>query len=209
MAKKALKIKIGIDEVGRGPLAGPVVACAACSRRLYFPGRFLKEVKDSKKMSPKKREEIFKVLKKCPRVEWGIGRVSEKVIDRINILEATKLAMKRAVNNLEKKLPLDKGCGNGLTVEKFLLIDGNFGINLNVHQKSIIKGDEKIFLIKVASIAAKVTRDRLMAKYHKKYPQYGFDKHKGYGTLLHLEMLRNYGPCSLHRKSFRPVKEML
>jgi len=227
--KKKYKIIAGIDEVGRGPLAGPVIAAAitiqparqslrlrpmaggqfsifspsprqlAWLRRasnFQFSNRCLK---DSKKLSPKKREEVFEFLKKDPDVKWGIGRVSEKVIDRINIFQATKLSMQRAVKNLEKKIQKKSD---------FLLIDGNFGIDLPISQQSFIKGDERIFLIKLASIIAKVTRDRMMLRYHKKYPQYRFDRHKGYGTRIHFEMLQKYGPCKIHRKSFRPVSEL-
>lgn len=193
MPRKIFKVVVGLDEVGRGCLAASVMAAAVTVRQTQNL-----KVKDSKKLSSKKREEIYKILKNNPQVEWGIGRVSEKVIDRINIFQATKLAMKRAVKNLEKKIaePAD-----------YLLIDGNFGINLPVPQKSIIKGDEKIFLIKLASITAKVTRDRAMLRYHKKYPKYGFNKHKGYGTKLHFYTIEKYGPCKIHRKTFNPVKK--
>jgi len=186
------KIVVGIDEVGRGPLAASVVAAAVCFKN--GRGQFSSIlIKDSKKLTPKKREEIYEILKKNPNIEWGIGRVSEKVIDRINILEATKLAMKRAVRILEKK------CSNA----DFLLIDGNFGINMDIAQKSIIKADEKVFSCAAASIIAKVTRDRMMLKYHKKYPQYAFDKHKGYPTKLHRQIIKQRGFCKIHRKSFR------
>lgn len=189
---------VGIDESGRGPLSGPVVAAAVMIKKSKFK---IQNLKDSKKLSPKKREEIYGILKSSPWVEWGIGRVSQKVIDKINILQATRLAMERAVkklkikNNPRKKSKID-----------FLLIDGNFGIALDIPQKSIIRGDEKVFLIKVASVVAKVTRDRAMLRYHRQYPRYRFDKHKGYGTKLHLKMLKKYGPCKLHRKTFNPVK---
>ncbi len=200
MARKQ-KIIVGIDEVGRGPLAGPVLACAitqivshseGVERPKNLNGR------DSKKLSVKQREEIYEILKKDPSVEWGIGRVSEKVIDKINIFQATKLAMQKAILGLEKKV--------GKRAD-MLLIDGNFGIGIKRSQKSIIKGDEKIFLISLASIVAKVERDRLMVKMHQKYPQYGFDRHKGYGTKLHIEMIGRHGPCPLHRQSFAPIKD--
>ena len=203
------KVVIGIDEAGRGSLGGPVVACAVMFKS---KNKIKKEIapkiqnpkflKDSKKLSPKRREEIFEILRKSPEVEWGIGRVSEKVIDKINIFQATKLAMKRAVNNLKSKIQ------NPKSETPLLLIDGNFKIDLDFPQKSIIKGDERVFLIKLASIVAKVVRDRAMLKYHKKYPQYRFDKHKGYGTKLHFQMLKKYGPCKIHRKTFRPMKEI-
>ena len=186
--KKGYKFVAGIDEAGRGPLAGPVVAAA-----VILNGKILKQIKDSKKLSEKQREEIFKKIKNCPEILWGIGIVSEKVIDKINILEATKLAMQKAVKNLNSD---------------FILIDGNFKINSEIPQKSIIKGDQKVFSISAASIIAKVTRDRLMQKYHKKYPQYGFDKHKGYGTKKHFEALEKFGACKIHRKTFYPVDKL-
>ena len=198
--RKGHKIVIGLDEVGRGPLAGPVVAAAVAieSGIMNQELRILKEIKDSKKLKPRKREEIFKALKQIPEVEWGIGRVSEKVIDRINILEATKLAMKRAVTNLERKcLPAD-----------FILIDGNFGIDLDILQKSIIKADEKVLSCSLASIVAKVTRDRMMTRYHKKYPQYSFSRNKGYPTKLHRKALKKYGPSVIHRITFASLKKL-
>jgi ribonuclease HII len=188
--KKGYKKIVGIDEAGRGPLAGPVVACALviknCSKFDF------KQIKDSKKLSPKRREELYKTLIKHPAIEWGIGRVSEKVIDRINILEATKLAMKKAVQKLKKP--------------SFLVLDGKIALDLETPQKSIVKADEKVFSCACASIIAKVTRDKLMQKCDKKYPFYGFGKHKGYPTKLHRKMLRKHGPCKIHRKSFKPVK---
>ena len=190
---RGYRVVVGIDEVGRGPLAGPVIACAitvpeflislgpkGTPRRVAF--KFL-NIKDSKKLSAKQREEIYEIFKNNPDVEWGIGRVSEKVIDRINILEATKLAMQRAVRNLERNL--EKKLKNGLVLKShdrgdlapvnlvdFLIIDGNFGIDIDVPQKSIIKADQKVFSVAAASIMAKVTRDRMMMNYHKKYPDY-------------------------------------
>ncbi|MBZ9577817.1 ribonuclease HII [Patescibacteria group bacterium] len=195
--RKGYKMVVGIDESGRGPLAAPVVAAAVCFKKnpesnIYNP---ISNLKDSKKLSFKKREEIYKILLETPKIKWGIGRVSEKVIDRINILEATKLAMKRAVRNLEKKC----SCSD------FLIVDGNFGINLDIPQKSVIKADEKVFSCVAAGIIAKVTRDRMMFRYHKKYPCYCFDRHKGYPTKLHRKMLKKHGPCKIHRRSFRPV----
>lgn len=189
---------VGIDESARGPLAGPVIACAVTVPKFLISNfKFLK-IKNSKELSSKRREEVYELLRQNPNVEWGIGRVSEGVIDRINVLEATKLAMKRAVRNLEKKIKnID-----------YLLIDGNFGINIDIPQRSIVKADEKVFSCAAASIVAKVSRDRAMLRYHKKYPQYGFDKHKGYPTKLHQAMLKKYGPCRLHRASFKPVALM-
>jgi ribonuclease HII len=192
--KKGYKMVAGIDEAGRGPLAGPVIACAITFPQfLIFNFKFL-NINDSKKLSAKQREEIYEALKDNPDVEWGIGRVSEKVIDKINILNATKLAMKRAVQNLSDRT-------NSAKVD-FLLIDGNFGIKCPIPQKSIIKGDQKVFSVAAASIVAKVTRDRLMINYHKKYPEYCFDRHKGYPTKYHKDIIKNHGLCQIHRKTF-------
>jgi len=185
---KGYKSIAGLDEAGRGPLAGPVVAAAVIIRG---PSRIFREVKDSKKLSEKKREELYDALMDCDQIEWGIGRVSEKVIDRINILEATKLAMKRAARKIKPD---------------FLIIDGNFGLDLDIPQRSVIKGDEKVLSCATASIIAKVFRDRAMRRYANKYPQYGFEKHKGYPTKLHKRMLKKYGSCKIHRKSFKPVR---
>jgi len=188
--KKGFKRVAGLDEAGRGPLSGPVVAGAVLIKTKRFS---FFSIKDSKKLSAKKREEFFKILTNHPDLEWGIGIVSEKVIDKINILEATKLAMKKAIKKLKKK-------------PDFLILDGNFRINLPFPQKSIIKADEKVFSCAAASIIAKVTRDRIMDRYHKKYPLYKFNKHKGYPTKLHFKLLKKHGPCKIHRKSFKPVR---
>ena len=197
--KKGYKCVVGLDEVGRGPLAGPVVAAAVIlnkkqktkNKKIQVKIKNLEKLKlrDSKKLSAKKREEFYKILTKHPQIKWGIGKVSEKVIDRINILEATKMAMKRAIKKLSKK-------------PDYLIIDGNFKTDLPVLQKSIIKGDEKVFSCAAASIIAKVFRDRIMKREHKKYPKYGFDKHKGYPTKKHVKLLKKYGRCDIHRNSF-------
>ena len=189
---------IGVDEAGRGPLAGPVMTAAVaimindkCEELLNLG------VNDSKKLSPKKREEIFKILTSHPLVLWSVGEASEKEIDEINILQASLLAMRRAVEKL-----IDKN--DRLERENFFVyIDGREVIpNLTANQKSIINGDAKVFSIAAASIIAKVTRDRLMLEYAKKYPQYQFEKHKGYGTKLHYEMIKKHGLSPIHRKSF-------
>ncbi len=194
--KRGYKRVVGIDEVGRGPLAGPVFACALTVYRMPKSKIQMLKIRDSKKLTPKQREEFYEILINHKQIQWGIGRASEKVVDRINVLEATKLAMKRAVKNLEKKL-------NRKT--DFLILDGRIKLNLDIHQKSIIKGDNKVFSCAAASIIAKVKRDKLMRKQHKKYPQYGFISHKGYGTKKHMAMLAELGPCKIHRKSFKPV----
>ena len=190
MWKQGYNFVVGLDEAGRGPLAGPVVAGAVLVNK--NAKILLKGINDSKKLSEKQREDIFKILIKHPDIKWGIGIVSEKVIDKINILEASKLAMNKAI----KKLNAD-----------FLLIDGNFKIHCATPQKSVVRGDAKVMSIAMASIIAKVTRDRLMQKYNKKYPQYGFDKHKGYGTAAHFASLEEFGPCQIHRKTFYPVSK--
>ena len=202
LQKNGARIVAGIDEVGRGPLAGPVMSCAVVFlpslakeslAKLRFPN-----LKDSKQLTKKQREEWYRLFLKNPRVEWGMGKVSERVIDRINIYQATKLAMERAVQNLSKKVALD-----------FLYIDGVMRINTSIAQKTVVRGDERIPLCAAASIIAKVIRDRLMQRYHKKYPRYGFDRHKGYGTKFHQKMLKKYGPCKIHRMSFSPINSLV
>lgn len=190
---------VGLDEAGRGPLAGPVIAAAITVRNFKFEilnfksNKNLKFINDSKKLSEKQREYFYEILTNHPDIEWGIGKVSEKIIDKINILEATKLAMKKALGSAQGKLK---------NKPDFLLIDGNFKIKSKIPQKSIIRADEKVFSCCAAGIIAKVTRDHLMQKYHKKYPVYGFDRHKGYGTRAHFACLQKLGPCKIHRKSF-------
>jgi len=190
--RKGYKCVVGLDEAGRGPLAGPVVAAAVAV--LGYKKIKIKNINDSKKLSEKQRESVYKILTNHPQIQWGIGIVLEKMIDKINILQATKTAMKKAI----KKMQPD-----------FLLLDGNFKIKSEIPQKSVIKGDQKVMSIAMASIIAKVTRDRLMQKYHKKYPRYGFDKHKGYPTKAHFANLQKFGPCKIHRKTFYPVSTLL
>jgi len=205
--RKGFKKVACLDEAGRGPLSGPVVAAAVIIKdkklnRAKLLRLNLDSIKDSKKLTPKRREELYKILTNPlrqladggPQIEWGMAKVSEKVIDKINILEATKLAMKRAVEKLSKR-------------PNFLILDGKMKLDLPIPQKSIIKADEKVFSCSVASIIAKVSRDRIMLRYHKKFPQYRFDLHKGYPTELHFKMLKKYGPCKIHRKSFKPLKK--
>ena len=217
--RKGYKMVVGLDEAGRGPLAGPVVASAVIVRQIPIVNSLrlkkllqqwqVQGIKDSKKLTAAKREKFYEVLAVNPSVEWGIGRVSEKAIDKINILEATKLAMEKAISNLEKKIRARMPACQKYDdrhifgMPSFLIIDGNFSINSSIPQKSIIKADEKVFSCVAAGIVAKVSRDRMMLRYHKKYPQYGFDKHKGYPTKLHREMLKKHGFCEIHRRSFR------
>ncbi len=174
----------GIDEVGRGPLAGPVVAGAVVlpkgSRILY--------INDSKKLSAKKREELFDIIKE-EALDYGIGIVDNEEIDEYNILNATYMAMNKALNALKKK-------------PDYLLLDAVTIPDLDIKQFPIIKGDAKSISIAGASILAKVTRDRLMYKYDEIYPQYGFKHHKGYGTKEHYEAIEKYGITPIHRKSF-------
>jgi ribonuclease HII len=198
------KFVVGLDEAGRGPLAGPVTAAAVMVRQFKISNLKFK-IKDSKKLNGLQREEIYKLIIKHPNIKWGVGIVSEKIIDKINILEATKIAMRKAIKDLSYKSHDRKN----YNMIDFLLIDGNFALNnVNVPQKFIIGADEKVFSCVAAGIIAKVTRDRIMQKLHKKYPQYGFSFHKGYGTKMHIKNLQNFGPCKIHRKSFYPVREL-
>ena len=180
---KNSRVLCGIDEVGRGPLAGSVYAAA-----FIFPDFEIDGVNDSKKLSPKKRELIFeKMIDK--NVNYSIGSSSVEEIDRLNILKATHLAMKRAVENLN-------------IVPDLILVDGKFIPDFGIETKAIIKGDSVSYSIASASIIAKVLRDRLMVKMHEKFPDYSFDRNKGYGTKAHIEALKRVGPCEIHRKSF-------
>jgi ribonuclease HII len=181
----------GVDEVGRGPLAGPVIAAA-----VILPRDGIKEkLFDSKRISAKKREHLYKtILAEAQGV--GIGIIAHEEIDRINILQATLKAMTLAITNLP--FPPD-----------FILIDGAQGITVPIPQKPIRKGDQICNSIAAASIIAKVTRDRLMLECHQKYPQYNFARHKGYGTKEHRKAIERFGVCELHRKTFRGVKEYL
>ena len=188
--KKYGKIIVGVDEAGRGPLAGPVVSGAVIIPE-YFSE--LDDINDSKKLSEKKREELFEVIiKKCV---VGIGISSAREIDEINILNATFLSMRRAIQEIRSQR---KDIRYEIT-----LVDGNHKIReYNEHQECVIKGDGKSLSIAAASIVAKVTRDRIMTEIGKEYPLYQFEKHKGYGTKLHREILLEAGPCKYHRRSF-------
>lgn len=188
--KEGVTLVAGVDEVGRGPLIGPVVACA-CILPVNF---YHKDIKDSKKLSEKKREEMYKIIKENA-LAIGFGIVSEKVIDEINIYEATKIAMKEAIENLN------------ITPEH-ILIDA-MKLELNIPSTSIIKGDAKSESIAAASIIAKVTRDHMLDEMDKEYPMYDLKNNKGYGTKKHLEALQTYGPCKYHRVSYSPVRNAL
>lgn len=187
----------GVDEAGRGPLAGPVVAaCVVVDKDFKIDHEDLQLVTDSKKLTAKRRERLFKIIKeKVTAVEIGIADNTE--IDKINILQASFLAMRRAI----KKLPL---------TPDYILLDGGFKIpKLKQAQTAIIKGDASVFTIAAASIIAKVSRDYLMTKYDEQYPEYLFAKHKGYGTKIHVSKIQEHGPCPIHRFSFNPLKDML
>ncbi|OIO47509.1 MAG: ribonuclease HII [Candidatus Portnoybacteria bacterium CG_4_10_14_0_2_um_filter_39_11] len=251
--RKGCRFVAGIDEVGRGPLAGPVVAAAVvikynkiviarseavAERRGNLAGGGRRRpttrardsfqdlaVRDSKLLSSRQREILYQKIIIHPQIDWGIGIVSEKIIDEFNILKATKLAMMKAVANLSRR-------------PDWLLIDGNFLLPLvggchcedpapctksagdvatsnhklrraSMPQRSIIAGDKKVFSIACASIIAKVTRDKIMTDLHKIYPQYGFNQHKGYGTKLHFAKLAQCGASPIHRRSFHPVSEFV
>lgn len=198
----------GVDEVGRGPLAGPVVAAA-----VIMPEDFdILGIDDSKKLSEKRREELFDVIKENA-VAYGIGMADHVTIDEINILQATKVAMSRALEELDSKLResfrenCDGGNAEDADGEKsggidYILFDAMKIEDVNIPQESVIKGDAKILAIAAASIIAKVTRDRMMVEYSKEYPGYSFEKNKGYGTKAHYEGIEQQGICPIHRKTF-------
>ncbi|RPH52939.1 MAG: ribonuclease HII [Desulfobacteraceae bacterium] len=181
----------GIDEAGRGPIAGPVVSAA-----VIIPlSSYIEGVTDSKQLTPKKRDLLYKKIYEHA-VSVGIGIVDPAEIERINILKASLLSMSMAVQNL-------------LPQPDFLLIDGIFQIPYALPQRAVPHGDSLSLSVAAASIIAKVTRDRLMEKYHYEYPEYGFDKHKGYPTKKHKEAVRRFGCCPIHRKNFKGVRETL
>jgi ribonuclease HII len=187
--KQGFETVAGVDEAGRGPLAGPVVAaCVVLPKDFSVP-----EVNDSKKLTAKKRERLFeKIMQNGCQV--GVGIVTEEVIDRMNILNASLQAMHEAVSQLKR--PPD-----------FVLVDGNQKIpHLSFPQRPVVKGDSLSLSIAAASIVAKVTRDRIMLEYHKEYPEFNFAHHKGYATRTHVEALKTFGPCKIHRRSFKLVR---
>jgi len=184
--KKGITRIAGVDEAGRGPLAGPVVAAAV----IFPPNFFLIGVDDSKRLKLAEREQLYpQIIANC--LSYGVGIVSVAEIDRINIYQAAMLAMRQALAQLSPSA-------------QHVLVDGRNIPQLALPQTSIIKGDGLSFTIGAASIIAKVTRDRLMLDYHRAFPQYGFDQHKGYATRSHLAALQQYGPCEIHRRSFHP-----
>lgn len=181
---KGYNIICGIDEAGRGPLAGPVYAAAV----ILPPDCVIDGLNDSKKLTEKKREKLFDEIKE-KALAYGIASADEKEIDEINILNATFLAMKRAVDSLSVKPDL-------------ALVDGNQKPHTGVEEVTVVKGDAKSMSIAAASVLAKVSRDRFMLETAKKYPQYEFERHKGYGTKLHYEKIAQYGVCEIHRRTF-------
>lgn len=181
---KGYKAVCGVDEAGRGPLAGPVCAAAV----ILPEGVIIDGVNDSKKLSEKKRESLFDVIRE-QALSYSIAYATVDEIEEINILNATMLAMRRAIDGLDIKAD-------------YAMIDGNKIPPLDIDAECIVKGDAKSMSIACASIIAKVSRDRLLYKYAEEYPMYGFDKHKGYGTKVHREAILKYGPCPYHRKSF-------
>lgn len=189
--KEGFKIFAGIDEAGRGPLAGPVVASAVI---LCYDTK-IEGINDSKKLSKKERERLFYLIQQNA-VDIGVGIVDADKIDRINILEATRLAMSLAIRDLTVNPDL-------------ILIDALNLPSIKIKQRAIIKGDAKSASIAAASIIAKVIRDKIMTTYHDKYPDYGFDKHKGYPTPEHIYKLNIHGPCPIHRKSFQRVSSLV
>ncbi len=193
LKKKGYDVIIGVDEAGRGPLAGPVVAAAVALKHTRFKNR----IDDSKKLTAKAREKAF--LEILDKSVSGVGIVNEQVIDRLNILEATRIAMERAVSSLIDKM------GGADSSRAHVIVDGNVKLDISLPYANIIRGDGKSKSIASASILAKVTRDRIMSLYDKVYPQYGFKKHKGYPTRTHRSALKKFGPSDIHRNSFSGV----
>lgn len=190
LAREAgFRLIAGVDEAGRGPLAGPVVAAAA----IFVGSPDLPGIRDSKQMTERKREEAFTVIQR-EALATGIGVVLRQYIDEFNILKASLEAMSRAVKALDPR-------------PEFLFVDGIHPVPLSIDQKCLIKGDQICFSISAASILAKVYRDRIMRALHTLYPVYGFDRNKGYGTVHHLAALKKYGPCPVHRLTFRHVRD--
>ena len=189
LCQKGCQVIAGVDEAGRGPLAGPVVAGAVvlpvtCDYTIF---------QDSKKLSPEKRDHLFELIQK-QKILFGVGICSPEEIDEINILRASLLAMQRAVKDLSCQAD-------------YLLIDGTFTIDMDLPQEALIKGEDKSASIAAASIVAKVTRDLLMLEYDVQYPRYHFARHKGYPTKLHKSLIAEHGICPIHRRTFKGVKE--
>jgi ribonuclease HII len=182
----------GVDEAGRGPLAGPIVASVVIlPKDVIIPG-----INDSKRLTPQQREKLSKIIADVA-IDWGVGIVSHEIIDKTNILQSTYLAIQQAISKLRVSPSL-------------LLVDGNFKIpGVNIYQYSIPQGDTISISIQAASIISKVVRDKIMMEYDAIYPEYGFAKHKGYGTKLHIGAIKEYGICNIHRRTYSPIKELL
>ena len=194
--KKGYKIVAGLDEAGRGPLAGPVVAgCVVISS----PSQVVDIVRDSKKMTKKQRDLAFDLIKEKSDA-YGVGIIDAKRIDEIGIRYAVLEAMTKAISEVEKML--------GKRVE-YIIADGGIYLLEDYSMESINKGDLNHYSIAAGSVLAKVTRDRMMEDYAKQYPEYGFEKHVGYGTKYHMEMISKYGPCEIHRRSFAPISNLV
>lgn len=181
----------GVDEAGRGPLAGPVVAAAV----ILDPHRPIKGLDDSKKLSERRREALFPLIQERS-IAWSVIEISPSEIDQLNILQATLMGMKKAIERLDP-------------VPSLALIDGNKSPDVACAVRTIVQGDSLEPAISAASILAKVTRDRRMLEWHTKFPEYGFDRHKGYPTAEHRRLLEEIGPCEIHRRSFAPVRKCL
>jgi ribonuclease HII len=186
----------GVDEVGRGPWAGPITAAAVIINKISNLKFQKLEINDSKKLTENKRENIFNELIKNKDIIYSIASISAGEIDRIGLGVANQLVLKRAIEGLSQKVD-------------YALIDGFTLKNLEIKHEGIIKGDQKVLSIAAASIIAKVSRDRYMIELSKKYPQYGFEEHKGYGTKKHIEALKKFGTCPEHRKSFKPIAKLI
>jgi len=193
LSSDGYRIICGVDDAGRGPLAGLVsAACVIFKERKSIPG-----LNDSKALSPMKREELYAVITASPHIDYGVGMSSVEEIDGMNILNATFLAVRRALEQLKFR-------------PDAILIDGSLPVTgVPCFQKPVVKGDARCCSIAAASILAKVSRDRWIDQASRDYPCYEFDKHKGYGTLRHMELLNKFGPCPLHRKTFEPVKTIM
>jgi ribonuclease HII len=197
--ERGYRLVAGVDEAGRGPLAGPVIAAAVLMERAEAESAWngsLRGIKDSKQLSASARGAFYEILRADPAVRLGVGLADVAEIERLNILHATHLAMVRAV----LALPAPPEC---------VLVDGLPVPGFPCPSTSIVGGDARSLLVAAASVVAKVTRDRVMAALHTAYPQYGFDRHKGYGTPEHVQALLEHGPCPAHRAAFRPVRESL
>jgi ribonuclease HII len=190
LRSQGYRVIAGVDEAGRGPLAGPVVA-AAC---VIPEGVVIDGVNDSKQLTPEKRLKVYQAIVSHPDIDIGIGIVEAAVIDQVNILQATLRAMAMAIVKLRQK-------------PDYVLVDGNRIPEGEMKRVAVVDGDAKIYVIGAASIVAKVVRDEMMIRFHEQWPQYGFKKHKGYGTAEHLAALKEHGRCPIHRESFKPVRD--